>query len=489
MEEGYWGASWLVRAVLYRGFAAIYLIAFIVALRQFPALLGERGLLPVPEFLKRVSFSRYPSLFFFFYSDRVLKAAAILGAVLSAASLAGLPELGHWWAPLAVWLTMWALYLSIVNVGQEFYGFGWETMLLEAGFLTAFLGSSETPPSLVPILLLRWMLFRTEVGAGLIKLRHDTAWRDLTALVYHYETQPLPNPLSWFFHRAPVWFHKTGVAFSHLVQVIVPFGLFAPQPAASIAAALIILHQGILIVSGNYSWLNWMTVVLGLSGFGHQELAYFIPVNLPLDAALDAPLAYRTVAWLLGAAGVFLSIAPAKNLLSRHQLMNHSFNRLHLINAYGAFGSITRTRYELIVEGASEGSDGVTGWREYGFIAKPGDIKRKPPQIAPYHLRLDWMMWFLPFSVLVLPDGIAVEGYDRWFLRFVEKLLHGDEQVLRLMREDPFGGVPPRAVRVLFYRYEFTTLSERRKSGAWWKRELIGDYLPSVNLHDLQRYS
>ena len=179
------------------------------------------------------------------------------------------------------WLLLWALYLSIVNVGQSFFGFGWESMLLEAGFFTAFLGPSHIRPSVLPILILRWMLFRTELGAGLIKLRHDPCWRDLTCLFYHYETQPLPNPLSWYFHRLPAAFQRASVVFSHFVQVIVPFGLFAPQPFASIAAVLIVFHQLWLIVSGNYSWLNWLTAILGVAGFSDQILAWIIRLSPP----------------------------------------------------------------------------------------------------------------------------------------------------------------------------------------------------------------
>src|SRR5438477_9164046 len=219
----------LARLVLQRGLGLVYLIAFLVALEQFRPLLGERGLLPVPRFLEHASFRESPSLFHLGYSDRLLAAVSLTGIVLSLVVVIGLPD--RWPVPLtiAVWLVLWALYLSIVNVGQIFYGFGWESMLLEAGFFAAFLGPSDQQPSPVPLLLLRWMLFRVELGAGLIKLRHDPCWRDLTCLYYHYETQPLPNPLTWYFHRLPRLFHRFGVLFSHFVQLVVPFGFLAPQ--------------------------------------------------------------------------------------------------------------------------------------------------------------------------------------------------------------------------------------------------------------------
>ena len=263
--ESYFGDVWLVRLIFQRALAVLYLIAFLVALQQFKPLLGERGLLPVPAFLKQVSFRDAPGIFCWRYSDRLLDAVAWTGVLLSAVALSGLSEMGPYWLSAGIWLFLWVLYLSIVNVGQNFYGFGWESMLLEAGFFTAFMGPAGIRPSLIPVLALRWMLFRTEFGAGLIKLRHDPCWRQLTCLLYHYETQPLPNPLSWYFHRSPRFMHQFAVLFSHFVQVIVPFALFAPQPIASIAGGLIIFHQLWLIVSGNYSWLNWLTVALGVT--------------------------------------------------------------------------------------------------------------------------------------------------------------------------------------------------------------------------------
>jgi hypothetical protein len=454
----------LTRLLFHRGLAAIYLVAFISALNQFPALLGERGLLPVAEFLKHIRFRDAPSLFHWRYSDRILRILAWLGIVLASLALLGVPEFGPWWTVMAVWLVMWALYLSIVNVGQTFYAFGWESMLVEAGFFAAFLGPRHLETPAIVIVILRWMLFRVEFGAGLIKLRHDRCWRELTCLFWHYETQPLPNPLSWYFHRLPKLVHRFSVAFSHFVQVLVPFALFAPQPFASIAAALIILHQLLLIVSGNYSWLNWITVVLGVVGFG------------AIRAEMPGPVVYDVILYLLGAVTVVLSFKPALNLVSRNQLMNYSWNRLHLVNAYGAFGSITKDRYEIILEGSND----ATEWKAYEFRAKPGDLKRTPPQVAPYHLRLDWLMWFLPFSVHVTPRGIVMRGHELWFIRFVQKLLQGDSQTLKLLRHSPFPDQPPKFIRAGFYLYRYTTRKERRETGAWWKRSFVDDYLPAV---------
>lgn len=302
----------------------MYLVAFLGVVNQFKPLLGERGLLPVPEYLENTTWRNSPSLFCWHYSDRLLDLVAWTGVAISTLALLGLSETGAVWISILTWILLYFLYLSVVNVGQKFFAFGWESMLLEAGFFTAFLGPTRMQPAIVPMLILRWMLFRTEVGAGLIKLRHDRCWRDLTCLYYHYETQPLPNPLSWYFHRVPKLLHRFSALVSHFVQVIVPFGLFAPQPIAAIAGGLIILHQLVLIVSGNYSWLNWLTVVLGISALDDRILSIVVP--LPVPALAAPPPAFVVVLAALAIATALLSIQPAMNLLSPHQAMNLSYN-------------------------------------------------------------------------------------------------------------------------------------------------------------------
>ncbi|HKF45960.1 MAG TPA: lipase maturation factor family protein [Terracidiphilus sp.] len=482
----WFGHVWITRLLLQRGMAAIYIVAFLTVAMQFKPLLGEHGLLPVPAYLKQLRFRNSPSIFHWHYSDRLLDVVAWTGLILSACALCGLTEAGPVWVSIAVWLLLYFLYLSIVNVGQKFFAFGWESMLLEAGFFSAFLGPSRVEPSILPVLILRWMLFRTEVGAGLIKLRHDRCWRDLTCMYYHYETQPLPNPLSWYFHRLPAWLHRFSVVFSHFVQVAAPFGLFAPQPVASIAGAFIIAHQLVLIISGNYSWLNWLTVVLGISAFDDRVLGLALPFSVP--HLLGRPLPFDILLYAVAAATVFMSIKPVMNLFSSRQLMNFSYNPFHLVGTYGAFGQVGKERYEIVIEGTADHvATPSTGWQEYGFRAKPGDTKRTPPQVAPYHLRLDWLIWFLPFSVIVTGSGIRVGGYSLWFLRFIRKLLEGDRQILRLMGANPFAAQPPAQIRALMYQYRYTTPQEKRETGAWWSRRLLGVYLQPMSLKSLDK--
>jgi hypothetical protein len=477
MWHSYFGDIWLTRLLIQRGLGLIYFVAFLCALRQFRPLLGERGLLPVPAYLKRVSFAEAPSLFHLRYSDRLLSLVCWVGLGLSTLVVIGLADGGPLWLSLGVWLLLYLLYLSIVNVGQTFYGFGWESMLLEAGFFAAFLGPHGAEPSLIPLLALRWMLFRVELGAGLIKLRGDRCWRDLTCLYYHHETQPMPGPLSAYFHHLPKVVHRASVAFSHFVQLVVPFGLFAPQPVATVAGCLIIVHQLVLIVSGNYAWLNWLTVVLGLSAFSDSVLSALLPLAPPPLA--PRPVAFEWLLYVLAVATLILSIKPTLNFFSERQAMNASYNPLHLVGSYGAFGSVTRERHEVVLEGTADAQlSERTQWRAYELKAKPGDPRRRPGQWAPYHLRLDWLMWFLPLRTVVTRAGLLTRGQPLWFVRLVEKLLEADAETLALLRHNPFPNEPPSYVRASLYRYELRSSSERRRSGEHWKRHYLGELLP-----------
>src|SRR5438034_10441318 len=475
---------WLARMLFGRALGAIYLIAFVVTLRQFRPLLGERGLLPVPDFLAQVRFLDAPSIFHWRYSDRMLVAVAWTGIALSASAVIGLFDLVPAPIAMAAWLALWALYLSVMNVGQTFYGFGWESLLCETGFLAIFLGNAAVAPPVTLVYLVRWLVFRVEFGAGLIKMRGDACWRDLTCLYYHHETQPMPNPLSWYFHHLPKGFHRFEVLGNHFAQLVAPVFLFAPQPIASVAGVIVIGTQGWLVLSGNFAWLNVVTMALAIMSLDNATLG-LVGLRVPERAqelagyAEGIPLWFGALVLALTALIVFLSYRPARNLLSRRQLMNYSFDPFHIVGTYGAFGSVTKERDEVIVSGTSDVTmTPQTEWLEYEFKAKPGDVRRRPPQYAPYHLRLDWLMWFAAMSSPM---------YHEWFVPFITKLLEADRQLLRLLRHDPFGGERPRFVRALLYRYRFTTPAEHRATGAWWHRELIGDYLPPVTLRRLER--
>ncbi|WP_438854272.1 lipase maturation factor family protein [Agromyces sp. M3QZ16-3] len=499
----------LAREVVQRGIAALFLVAFLSTLNQFRPLLGEGGLLPVPSLLRAVDDAERrvreraeragervgrlgrtrrrgflgPTIFRRWgYTDARLVAVCSVGMMLAASVVVGLPQLGPPWVPMLAFLAMWGLYLSIVSVGQTFYGFGWEMLLCEAGFLVAFLGSREIPPPLPTLVLVWWLVFRLEFGAGMIKIRGDRAWRDLTALYYHHETQPMPGPLSRQAHLLPKWFHRLEVIGNHTAQLVVPFLLFAPQPVRTVAAAIIIGTQLWLVVTGNFAWLNWITIVLAFGAVGDGVVQWLLPW-LPLDA-IESPTDAASPPWwiaivlLVTALILWLSRHPLLNLVSKRQLMNASFDRYMLVNAYGAFGSVTRQRVEVVVEGtADDPRDPAAEWREYAFKGKPGDARRIPRQFAPYHLRLDWLMWFLPLGRLE----------EAWFLRFLERLLEADAPTLRLLAHDPFDGRRPRSVRARTELYRFSTREEHRRTRAVWTRHPLGIAIPPLTLDGAAR--
>lgn len=451
--------SEFARQVLQRGTAALYLVAFLSTFAQFPALLGERGLSPVRDYL-RYSARRLPTIFRWHYSDRMLRILCLVGILIAATLVVGLPQAGPPWVPLLAFLVIWALYLSIVTAGQTFYSFGWESLLLEAGFVVAFLGSNEVAPPLLVIVFLRWLVFRLEFGAGMIKMRGGREWRDLTALMYHHETQPMPNPLSRWAHLLPPWVHRLEVIGNHLAQLVVPFLVFAPQPVASIAALIILATQLWLVLTGNFAWLNWLTIVLATSALGDDVVHALIPAWPAEHDYAETPLWFTIVVIAVVGWLTVLSFFPARNLLSRRQLMNSSFNRFHLVNAYGAFGSVTKHRDEIEIEGALAESPTEDDWVPYAFKGKPGDPRRIPGQFAPYHLRLDWLMWFL---------ALGAPGGD-WFRALLVRLLEADRPTLKLLAGDPFDGARPRWVRARIVPYRFATRAERRATGMWWMR-------------------
>jgi Lipase maturation factor len=466
---------WLGRLILEHGIAVVYVFAFVAAARQFRALIGDHGLLPVPRYLAQHSFARTPSIFHLHYSDRFFATVAWSGAALAAGMAAGLADVVPLWATVPLWLLLWVTYLSIVNVGQTWYSFGWESLLLEMGFLAMFLGNDRIAPPLLAMWLARLLLFRLEFGAGLIKLRGDSCWRDLTCLYYHHETQPMPGPLSWFFHHLPKPLHRVEAAGNHFAQLVVPFGLFAPQPVAGAAGAIVVVTQLWLVLSGNFAWLNWLTILLGCSAIDARSVTAVLPI--PRQPALpDAPRWFAALVIVFAALTLMLSYWPVRNMISRNQRMNMSFNPFHLINTYGAFGSIGRTRREVVIEGTDEPTiTEQTAWKEYEFRGKPGAVRRLPRQWAPYHLRLDWLMWFA---------AISPHYAYSWLQPLMVRLLQNDAATLRLMRDNPFPDGPPRYVRAQLYRYRFTTPAELRRDRAWWHRTLESGYAAPISIRE-----
>lgn len=482
------GVSYVfTRFVLLRLLGLVYAVAFLVLIRQQGPLLGHAGILPVDAFLADVRGAvgstaagarALPTLFWIDASDATRQIAAWVGLGLAVAVLFGATN-------ALVQLALWALYLSFVQVGQLFYGYGWETQLCETGFLAIFLcpvrtvGPFASPPPTAVVWLHRWLIARIMLGAGLIKLRGDPCWRELTCLVWHYETQPVPNPLSWWLHAMPRWFHVGGTAFNHGVELGAPWLLLLGRRPTRAAGALFAAFQVILIASGNLSFLNWLTIVPALACLDDGVWARLFPPRLRDDVAsrlagVRPSRTHRVAAAVLVALVAVLSIAPVSNLLSPWQAMNRSFEPLHLVNTYGAFGSVGRVRDEIILEGTDDPAPGPdTAWRAYEFPCKPGDPMRPPCVISPYHYRLDWQIWFAAMSTI---------GREPWLVGLIVKLLRGDADVKPLLAVDPFPEAPPRYIRATRWRYEFTRPGDG--DPAWWKRTRIGEYLRPIGLDE-----
>jgi hypothetical protein len=479
---------WLTRFVLLRLLGFVYLAAFLSAATQLVPLIGHDGLLPVAPFLDRVAghaggrwagFLRLPSLFWLDASDRALLAVSWTGVALSALVLAGA-------ANALVLFALWALYTSIVNVGQDWYGYGWEIQLLETGFLAVFLCPlldwrpfPRRPPPTAVFWLGRWLVFRVMLGAGMIKLRGDACWRRLTCLDYHYETQPIPNPLSRWFHLLPHGVHAAGVALNHVVEVAAPWLVFWPRLARHVAGVLMIVFQAILIASGNLSFLNWLTIVPIVACFDDGLLARCLPARLARAAERAAATAVesrgqRIAVTALVLVVAVLSVDPVLNLFARRQIMNTSFDRLALVNTYGAFGSVGRVRDEIVFEGSDAADPGDdAAWKAYEFPCKPGDPARRPCVVSPLQPRLAWQLWFAAMS--------TPERYP-WTLHLVAKLLAGDPGVRPLLERDPFPEHPPRWVRARYYRYRFAPPGT--PGGLWWERTDEGLWLPALSAAD-----
>jgi len=443
-----------------KALGAIYLIAFVSFGVQAGGLIGSRGILPVANYLRGMhealgarAFWYAPTVFWASSSDLALRGAWIAGGALAIVLMLGFFRR----TCLALLLI---LYLSISTAGQDFWSFQWDILLTEAGFLAIFADASPGRTW-----LFRWLLFRLMFMSGLVKLLSgDPTWRDLTALSYHYETQPLPTPIAWYMYQLPAWFQKVSTVFVFFVELLVPFLIFAPLKPRRIAAGLLIGLQVLILLTGNYTFFNLLAIAL----------CVFLFADSPARGAQPETRTHRGVTlalmvFVLTTSGLqFLEMfrvplpAPARSYLVW-------ISPLRLINSYGLFAVMTTSRPEIVVEGSNDGAT----WAPYEFRYKPGDVKRAPPWVAPYQPRLDWQMWFAAL-------GSADE--NRWFYNFAARLLQGSPPVLALLEHNPFPGSPPRYIRAVVYDYHFTDCAERRRTGAWWRREEKATYLPPISL-------
>lgn len=443
----------------------IYFFTFTPLINQILPLVGENGILPAHRFLNSLNqkmgrrcYDYLPTIFWVNTSDRFLRGSVILGTILSPLLFFGI-------YPAIILPILILIHLSVVSIGQDFFMFGWEGLFLETSY-NALLITWTTDPNVFVWANLNFLIFRFHFQAGVCKLLYnDPTWRSMTSLCYHYETQPLPNRLSWYLHRLPTWVHRASTGLTLILELVVPFGIFGDENLRFITFILLFLLQFNIGLSGNYSYLTCITIVLITPLLSDNFLMPFFSVP---EMQASSPFFVHIIVSVL-AVGLFsLQIMRLVNqFYPTHRIQNFlsHFFYYHLAGSYGIFAHMTTKRYEVIVEGSQD----QTEWKEYRFWYKPSELDRQPRQIAPYQPRIDWQLWFLPFRSF---------GQNRWFQNFLLQILNGNKEVLTLVRENPFPEAPPRYLRCKMYLYQFTTLQEKKISGQWWKRKYIEMYSP-----------
>jgi lipase maturation factor 1 len=467
-------AGWLFLRLL----GLIYLATFVSLAIQIRGLIGRDGILPARELLAGrahwgwTRFQRWPSLCWLSCTDRALLCLSWGGAGLAVLLVVGL-------APWPILVLLWIFYLSLFTVGRLFLCYQWDILLLEAGWLAVLIAPSELmphwPPTKAPapmaLFLFWWLLFRLMFWSGMVKLRSgDISWRRLTALQSHYETQPLPTPAAWYVHQLPPLFHRICAAMVLGIELIAPFFIFLPAPWKYAAAWAFIVLMISIQFTGNYAFFNLLGIALSLLLFDDHALRPVFAVfgwnsTAPI---LSAPLGARLIA---AAAGILVLVLSLESVSALFRLdikwpswLARFFDRLepfHLLSSYGLFAVMTTWRPEIILEGSYDRHS----WTAYEFKWKPGDVQVAPRWVAPHQPRLDWQMWFL---------ALGAGASSSWFERLRERLIAGSPEVLKLLKTNPFPDGPPRYVRGVYYDYRFTSWSERKATGAWWRRERRG---------------
>jgi len=489
----------LTRWIFLRALGLIYLVAFVSLWMQISGLVGHNGILPADQFMSAVKqqcdaqgiglerFRLLPTLCWFDSSDSFLNFQCAAGTVLAILLIVGI-------APAPCLALLWLIYLSLATVGRDFLGFQWDNLLLEAGFLAIFFAplqilprpSRETPPSRIVLWLLWLLLFKLIFSSGCVKLLSgDPNWRNLTALTFHYQTQPLPTWLGWYASQLPLGFQKFSCAAMFAIELGASCLIFAPRRIRFFGCGAIVFLQILILLTGNYTFFNFLTMALcllllddftfqkflprkwfGLLSMNHQpstisQHRWPRAITIPLAVVILSVSLFQMISMFGRQSSLLIPVAVADKWLAP----------LRMVNGYGLFMVMTTTRDEIIVEGSDDG----TNWLPYEFKYKPGDVNRRPGFIEPFQPRLDWQMWFA---------ALGNVQQNPWFGNFCERLLQGSPDVLALLEKNPFPKHPPRFIRAEFYKYEFTTIAERRATGAWWKRELVGEYLPPVSIRE-----
>jgi predicted DCC family thiol-disulfide oxidoreductase YuxK len=506
LTRWFWGKHveqpdyFLTRWIFLRALGAIYLVAFVSLWMQIGGLIGHNGILPADQFLSAVKqqcdaqgigLERYfllPTLNWLDATDGFLNFQCAAGTVLAFLLIVGI-------APAPCLALLWLLYLSLSIVGQDFLGFQWDNLLLEAGFLAIFFAplqflpklSREPPPSRIVLWLLRLLLFKLVFSSGCMKiLSGDPNWHDLSALTFHFQTQPLPTWIGWYYAQLPFAFQKFSCFLVLAIEIAAPFLIFTPRRIRFLGCGALVFLQILILLTGNYTFFNFLTIALCLlllDDFVFQKLLTsgfrrLFSFNLKSSGSnfvrhwpRGVTISLAVVVLAVSIFQIIYMFGVRSSLLAPAAVLDGILVPLRLVNNYGLFAVMTTERREIIVEGSDDGKN----WLPYEFKYKPGDVNKRPRFVEPFQPRLDWQMWFA---------ALGTCEQNPWFGQFCKRLLQGSPEVVALLEKNPFPKHPPRYVRAELYDYHFTNLTERRKTGAWWKRELIGEYLPPVSLHE-----
>jgi len=458
----------IVASLFPRLLGLVFFFAFGAFLFQIKGLIGKNGILPIGTYLGLIRanypkkcYTLVPTVFWLNCSDTALMAVVGTGTALSVLLMLGV------YPPLLLFL-IYVLYLSIVHAGQDFLGFGWEGFLLEVT-ISAFFMSLTPVPNVMVWISLNLILFRFHFQGGAVKLQSgDPNWRNLTGVAYHYQSQPLPNTQAWYAYKLPIWFQKLSTFLMLFVEIVIPFGMFGPDWMRLGVFYCLFGLQILIWFTGNFSFLNHLTVVLCTVLVANQYLTSWFAV----PETMSAPWALDIFCYGVGLFLVIVQLMHLWDHFAPNPLFSHwlqKLSRYHIANRYGIFAVMTTTRNEIVFEGSHDGVE----WKEYLFYYKPSEIERRPRRISPYQPRLDWQAWFLPFGHF---------RYDAWLGEFIYCLLKGNREVLALLRGNPFPDAPPRFVRALMYEYVFSTAEEKKKHGWWWHREFVREFTPPMML-------
>ena len=484
----------IARWTFLRLLGLVYAIAFASMGVQIVGLVGEQGILPAQRLLEyyasNANFWDLPSIFWLTSSDAALETTCWLGVLISILLIFDV-------APAISCGALWILYLSVCNVGSVFTGYQWDALLLEAGFLSIGIAPWRIAPRTPPAdrrpgsawrLLLIWLLFRLMFASGVVKLvSGDATWRDLTAMTYHYWTQPIPSWSSYYAAKLPTVIHQVSAVGMFACELLVPFLVFMPRRLRHFSAYALILLQLTILSTGNYGFFNLLTIALCVLLFDDRKWPTFLKRHLLLrntsTAALRRIKPLRILSGCVFATLLILSsLAFARSLGWRSAggkslaKLQEAISPFRSVNGYGLFATMTTRRPEIIVEGSADGEH----WLPYTFRYKVGDIFQAPPMI-PFHMpRLDWQMWFAAL-------GHWRSNRNGWFLAFLKRLKHANAPVLALLADDPFGGKTPRFLRSSLFDYRFSAYDEKETSGAWWTRVPLGQYAPYLTPEGFRR--